>query len=790
MHTSPDHKDNIPAELREHVAWLLWKYEPINGQPKPAKVPYTPKGDRASVSDPATWSTFEAVIGAYERIGSYDGLGLVLQGDIGAIDIDDCIGPDGDLSEMARDIVKTMDSYTEISPSGKGLRIFFIAPGFSYDKVRFYLKNSSIGLEVYIAKATKRYLTVTGDSLSNWPIAERAEQLTAVLEAYMQRSEKQQKGPAGAGCSILTDEEVIEKALLAANGARFEALVSGDTKGYASHSEADQGLCNYLAFWCGGDKDQMDRLFRVSGLYREKWEREDYREATLEKAIRGCDEFYGVRDAAADFAALDVAPPNESVRPLDFSDAGNAQVFQRVFNERAIYVKSIGWLIWDGKRWVDNELYARKLALKLTDWMLTEARKDLQAAGDQLTGAEIEEESDQAQAAKDKKKLAEAYRKHAKASRSAARINGMLNLAQALLQILPERLDADPYMLNTPDGIVDLRDGRILPHDPKQYCSKITAYGPSPEGAELWKDFLEVIAQGDAELLVFLRHVAGMSTIGAVFEENLIVALGDGKNGKSVCYNTQACVLGDYAGTLAAEVLTTANKSKGAELATLKGKRLVIAAETEEGARLAPGIVKQLTSTDKVHAERKYKDPEDFTPTHTLILYTNHLPRVGSMDSGIWRRLVPAPFKAKIEASKEIKNYASVLAREAGGAVLSWMIQGAKEFIAAGHRLSRPDAVQCAIEQYRNANDWAGQFLEERCRLGPGLTCVAGDLYTTYRYWAETVGEYKRSSSDFKAELERRGYLCRRTKRGVCWFGFEIGRGDAVTTGVCEYNSS
>lgn len=476
----------------------------------------------------------------------------------------------------------------------------------------------------------------------------------------------------------------------------------------------------------------------------------------------------------SDFAVPSAEASRISCKPLDFTDAGNAHSFARIFHGQAIYVKAIGWLCWDGKRWADNDLDARKLAIALTDRMLAEATNEVKTAGEALAAAKVADDQEAEQKAKIAMVSAEAFRKHAKASRSAQRIAGMLTLAMPLMQIPLDRLDADPYLLNTPDGVVDLRTGGIAPHDPQLLCTKITRFGPGGEGADLWEDVIATVTESDAELAAFHKRVAGMAAIGCVFEESLIIALGDGKNGKSVEFNTLAHVLGDYAGTIAAEILTTAGKSKGAELATLKGKRLIIAAETEEGARLSPSMVKQITSTDKIHGERKYRDPEDFAPSHSVVLYTNHLPRVGSTDTGIWRRLVVIPFKAKIDSRKEVKGYTNILIQKAGHAIIKWIIEGAQDFIAASHSLTLPVAVADAVEKYRKENDWMAAFMAECCDIGQGKTAQSGLLYDAYRAWTERTGEYKRHARDFNAELEKLGYLKHTNKKGATWYGIAL----------------
>ena len=444
-----------------------------------------------------------------------------------------------------------------------------------------------------------------------------------------------------------------------------------------------------------------------------------------------------------------------SVRPSDFTDTGNARIFARENRGEAIYVKSIDWLTWNGTAWTEGE--------------------ENKAAGDAMTAATVSNDDEAKKKAKQQLDLAEAYRKHAKTSRNQPKIAAMLKLARTLMQVKPDKLDANPYLLNTPAGMVDLRTKQVLPHDPKAYCTKITKCGPGSEGRQMWTEFLDTISGGDTKMQNFLQQVAGMAAVGKVFEENLIIAIGDGKNGKSAFFNALANVLNDYAGTIAAEILTTANRNKGAELATLKGKRLIIAAETEEGARLSASVLKQIASTDKIHAERKYKDPEDFQPSHTTILYTNHFPRIGSTDTGTWRRLKAVPFSAKIETKSEVKNYADVLAREAGPAIMEWIVEGAADYIERGHKLVIPEFVQEAVEMYENENDWMGEFLSECCDVEPGRSVKAKALYKAYHDWAVVAQGYARQNKEFAAELEKRGfYKPDSNKTASIWVGLNL----------------
>ena len=195
---------------------------------------------------------------------------------------------------------------------------------------------------------------------------------------------------------------------------------------------------------------------------------------------------------------------------------------------------------------------------------------------------------------------------------------------------------------------------------------------PSGDGMDVWEDALQTFFQGDADLIRYVQEIVGLAAIGKVYIEALVIAYGEGRNGKSTFWNTIARVLGTYSGNMSADTLTVGCKRNvKPELAEAKGKRMIIAAELEEGMRLNTSNVKQLCSTDEIYAEKKYKAPFSYVPTHTLVLYTNHLPRVGAIDQGTWRRLIVIPFNAKIEGKADIKNYSDFLFKMAGGAVFS-----------------------------------------------------------------------------------------------------------------------
>ena len=256
--------EKIPPFLKNNGQFCNWKYEQRDGNQ--TKVPYIPGTTRrADVSNPATFAAFDAAASATD----YDGIGIRVSGRIVGIDLDHCI-ENGKLLPWAQPIVdRFRDTYIEISPSGTGLRIFCLLPGdFRYDTQTYYIKHGDI--EIYIPSHTNRFLTVTGNALTEADVAETAEALVWLLDAYMRRPTPPPPSAAVLGTSYLSDDSVIAKASEAQNGEKFCRLWSGDITGYPSHSEADAALTSMLAFWCGGDAGQIDRLFRQSGLMREK----------------------------------------------------------------------------------------------------------------------------------------------------------------------------------------------------------------------------------------------------------------------------------------------------------------------------------------------------------------------------------------------------------------------------------------------------------------------------------------------------------------------------------------
>ncbi len=471
----------------------------------------------------------------------------------------------------------------------------------------------------------------------------------------------------------------------------------------------------------------------------------------------------------AEYAAEGFPVEVLSFKLSDLSDVAEGQLFAENTAGALLWCASIGWMVWDGGRFCPDESRARLQAQTFTGRQLKAATNDYQQAAG--AAANDPDNGDLAAKAKRSKNLLNFVNR----CRSTNGLNHLLTEAAPHLARAVDDLDADPYALNTPAGIVDLRTCELRPSDPAALCTKATAVAPGTDGADLWRGFLDTICCGDNELADYLQTVAGMAALGKVFTETLLIATGDGGNGKSTFFNTLARVLGDYSTSVRPALLMTGNQNNGAELAALRGVRLALAAETEEGQRLDVATVKALCSTDRVAANPKYKAPFSFTPSHTLVLYTNFLPRVGSSDRGTWSRLTVLPFNAHLrDTAGEKKDFAEILFTQAGGAVLSWMIEGARRFIANGYKLEPPAVVREALAEYRKSCDWLGAFLEEDCEQGENYAVSSKEIYQRYAAYCQVNGDYRRDSRDFASAMQSAGFDKKHTKKGWLYIGLRL----------------
>jgi len=510
----------------------------------------------------------------------------------------------------------------------------------------------------------------------------------------------------------------------------------------------------------------------------------------LDAIWRSALRFYGKVSGQEDYIPPEKYNLDLQLRPSDYSDVGQAVVLSREYEDRLRYSPSTDYIVYNGSFWEESKPKSQAVAQELTDRQLEEAETEIKKATDEMVAngawellasmgpkrATAAFTSQQARSFQ-KYEIATTYRNYAIKRRDSKYITSALKEARPKLEIDQKQLDADEFLLNTPSGTYDLRMGISSAHDhvPTDFITKITSVDPSEVGTDLWQAALDTFFLGDSELMDYVQEIVGLAAIGKVYIEALIIAYGEGRNGKSTFWNTVSRVLGTYSGNMSADTLTVGCKRNvKPELAEAKGKRLIIAAEMEEGMRLNTSTVKQLCSTDEIYAEKKYKDPFSYVPSHTLVLYTNHLPKVGAIDAGTWRRLIVIPFNAKIEGSSDIKNYADYLYDQAGSAILTWIIEGAQRVIAKDYHIEQPQVVKDAITAYRENNDWLAHFLNDCCEIDKAFTEKSGELYNAYRSYCTQVGEYTRSTTDFYVALESAGFDRHKTNAGTIVRGLKL----------------
>ena len=484
--------------------------------------------------------------------------------------------------------------------------------------------------------------------------------------------------------------------------------------------------------------------------------------------------FYARVQQQDGYVAPEIYNDPSCYKPEDYSDVGQAEVLAKYFSNELRYSPATHFIRYSDHYWQESEPGAQAVAHELTRRQLKEANRDLMEALDKMKNCGAQNILDSTSKSKAEQLMndqqlevyrellaAKAYQAFAIKRRDSKNATSTLKESHPMLEISPRDLDADCFALCIPEATFDLRQGMTgaREHSPEDFITKITSVSPNQKGMQIWLDSLNLIFQHNQELIDYVQMICGLAAIGKVYVEALIIAYGDGRNGKSTFWNAISRVLGLYSGNISADTLTVGcRRNIKPEMAEVKGKRLLIAAEMQEGARLNDSTVKQLCSTDDVFAEKKYKDPFSFKPCHTLVLYTNHLPRVSASDDGIWRRLIVIPFNAKITGSSDIKNYSEYLYDNAGGAILSWIIEGCKKVIDADYHIPVPACVQKAIDDYRSQNDWFGHFIEEKCIIGNEYKENSSNLYQAYRNHCIDCNEYVRSTADFYFAMENAGY--------------------------------
>jgi putative DNA primase/helicase len=336
--------------------------------------------------------------------------------------------------------------------------------------------------------------------------------------------------------------------------------------------------------------------------------------------------------------------------------------------------------------------------------------------------------------------------------------------------VTADRWDSNKWLLGTPGGIVDLKEGKLRRPDPSAYITRLTGVAPSSEPPTRWLEFLNQTTGGDAEMIAFLQRLCGYLLTGDTSEHALFFIYGPGGNGKSVFLNMLQHILADYAETAAMDTFTASMATKHpTDLAMLKGARGVFASETEAGSNWAEARIKALTGGDRITARFMRQDFFTYAPEFKLVIVGNHAPSIKNVDEALRRRFNIIPFTRK--PTKPDPMLEDKLRAEAGQ-ILGWMIEGCQEWQKRG--LGRPKAIVEATDTYFAEQDVMGQWLAECTRPIDSFTDTATELFTSWSDFAKANGEQPGTIRQFSMDMEKRGFRRRKTMHGRFFVGVQV----------------
>lgn len=451
---------------------------------------------------------------------------------------------------------------------------------------------------------------------------------------------------------------------------------------------------------------------------------------------------------------LDDTQQNETkiIIKFNLTDLGNAKRLVERNGEHIRYCYAWKkWLVWDGKVWrIDDN----GQILRLAKGSVKRIYKESFSADEDIR---------------------QAVAKWAIKSEEEKKLNSMVSLAKSEdgVPISPQELDANSYLLNCLNGTIDLKTGRLEPHNPKNFITKIipVEYDPAAQCPQ-WIEFLETIMNWNYDLISFLQRAIGYSLTGDTSEQCLFLLHGAGANGKSTLLNIIGFLLGDYAQTAIFDTFLAKKEERSVnnDIARMQGKRFVSAIESEGERRLSEVLVKQLTGGDTITARYLFAEFFEFIPQFKIWLACNHKPVVRGTDLAIWRRIRLIPFNITIPEAERDKHLSEKLQAELPG-ILAWAVQGCLEWQRGG--LKTPAEVKQATNEYQGDMDTIGAFLSECCILTPEVKAKASELYGAYKEWCEAGGEHALSQRCFGLRLTEKGLKSVKSS-GNYWKGVGI----------------
>lgn len=743
---------NIPQELKNNGLFCTWRLT------DKGKTPYNPvNGTMARSNNPNTFNNYQTILKHLPRYYAVNadgeitgGLGMGVFNGFSAIDIDDCIDSRGKISKLAHDIIKYVNSYTEISPSGTGIRIIFKTNN-KIETATHYINNRNNGLEIYISDNTNKYVTLTGNVYLNEGIKEK--DITYILEEYMRKKNARTfdavvTGIQGAEAVIDDIDERIEREVR--NNLVFKHVWTRTPTGSdGTESEDDLSLANHLARVLEGNYAAMDAAFKQSPYYMQKddvhikkWARDDYRMDTLQKAIT---HYHDVK------MSID--------ENLNFNDSGNAKVFVDNYLNSVFYnVENKQWMMWNGQHWQFDKFNQIKIFAEI---VIEQMRNE---AINQQPG-EIRKKM-----FNNINRISNTYGKEA-----------MLKEAEHApgIPVTNNMFDTEEDIINTRSGIVNLRTGDIKPHDKLRKLSKFIDIPVDKKPPKLWIKFLNETYADNPDLVGYIQRLTGYWLTGYKSEQSLYIFLGDGSNGKSLLLETLLKVTGDYGTTTSSDLLVdkTFNNNTEQKLAALIGARFVMVEETELNDRLKEATIKNMTSDyGEITARFLYGNEFTYKPQYKLVMATNYRPIIRGTDHGIWRRIKIIPHNIIIPDDEQDKLLGEKLDKELPQ-ILWWAIQGAQEYFKKG--LQEPPVIQLQVKDYRSDMDVVARWIVDNCEVGPEFTATSRDLFQDISKYIKENKEYQMSNQMFGRNMKKK-FEQRFINRARTYIGIKLREKDFI----------
>lgn len=740
----------IPAALRERSQWVCWKYITRGG--KQTKCPVNARGGgRADSTDPATWASFDEVVAAC-KAGGYAGIGYVFTADgpFAGIDLDGCIDDAGNIVAAAREIIDALNSYTEISPSGRGVKVFIA--GRKPEGVG--CKSKAIaGFKESEVYDRDRFFTVTGLRVPDTPAG--VEERQAALDALCIRLWPK-KRPQHLNSTVTSegfsgdDEALIQRAGAAKNGDRFKKLWAGDTSLHADdHSGADQALCNLLAFWTGKDAARMDRLFRRSGLFREKWDEKrgehTYGQKTIDCAIADCAETFSPRrrspprpEAPACTDASEPGDGDDLLVPLGQKDPATgrlvlsprrtlptAEAYAREFNQHADgrTLHGYGGLLmeWRGNRYCQVE--EEWLKQRLQPWLHKALRYVLNKQTGEMELVDFESNPTTVKQALD---TIRAFVHLPASTVSPSWLDGGKDRPPAL-----ELLPCKSLNLHIPTG-------RVLAPTPALFTINALDfdYEPNPEPPERWIKFLEQLFGDDLESVELLQEWMGYCLTGDTSQQKMLLLVGPRRSGKGTIGRIVTRLVG--AGNVVGP--TTSSLAGNFGLQPLIEKSLAIVSDARFGGDNVGTVVERLlciSGEDTLTIDRKFLGSVSMKLATRFMFLTNELPRLNDASTALAGRFLVLRLSNTFYGTEDVTLTDQLLAELPG--ILLWAIEGWKRLRQRG-RFIQPKSGEDAIRDMEDLGSPVGAFIRDRCVVGVGHRAWVDNLYDAWKGWCEQDG--------------------------------------------------